>query len=129
MTTAATYSIAAGAGFVSSLMEAPGFTVLCCQPDFMHVVCLGILQCVQACCLWECFQCLGGSFSSSTKTCGRLLAMLKAMARDLDAVLPISDLTVGMFRADASKSPKFKAKAAEGRYCLRCMLHPAGVRT
>jgi len=101
--------------FVSLFWSVPGFCISFCKPDWMHVCCLGILQYAIGCAMWELFVFMGGTMKRSISACSKLLCMIRAMSKDMEMDCPITDLTVCMFRAQPSKKPKMKLKAAEGR--------------
>ena len=82
----------------------------------MHVSELGILQYVQGSIMWDLFKHLKGTFAAPTRACGRLLQLVKLHSRLLNIEPPFSALTVTMFRGKGTIRPKFKLKAAEGRY-------------
>ena len=107
--------------FVSSIWGIPGFVLRYCKIDWMHASCLGVAQYVCGCAVWELFHELGGTLTSPIGACAKLMAMIKSMSKRLDMEPPIWDLTVGMFRAAATKAPKMRLKAAEGRRCLRVL--------
>ena len=89
--------------FVSTLWQIPGMTIQCVEPDFMHCSCLGIVQMLNGNILWELFVCLGGTLKTWKGCCGKLLAMIRVAAHDLDMEAPIAQLTIGMIRAPKKK--------------------------
>ena len=103
--------------FVSQLWKYPGFQLRSCRVDFMHAVCLGILQYAMGNALWELYCSLGGT-STNRGPCQMLLAMIHSMARELEVEIPLNTLTYGMMKKDTSAPPKLKLKAAEGRNFL-----------
>ena len=106
--------------YVSAIYTIPGFTTARVVPDWMHCCCIGILQYALGHTLFEVFIYLGGVESNKSKcedVCSKILNMMRMMARFLDVDMPIGDLTVTMFKQQ-KKQPKFKLKAAEGRYIL-----------
>ena len=103
--------------FASAIWGIPGLHVQHVRIDWMHVSCLGVVQHVSGNIVWELFAAMGGTQQKSASVCGKLLSMMRSMARELGTQMPITDLTIGMFR-QPGKSPKMKLKAAEGRNFL-----------
>ena len=86
--------------------------------DWMHLADLGILQPCLGNVFSELWRGLGGTRSKPSLACDKLLNLLKVAAKDLGTVVPVADLTLGMFHVAEKKRPKLKTKAAEGRYML-----------
>jgi hypothetical protein len=117
------HEVCHGTQFCSTIWSIPGFCIQQCRPDFMHSCCLGILQYLQGNVIYELFIYLGGSFANWQSTCSILENMMRSASKDLNVQPPFNRLTVGMFRANASKAPKLKLKAAEGRHFLPVLKH------
>ena len=92
-------------------------------PDYMHVVCLGILQPLSGNLLWDCFESLGGVHSNPQAALSKLMNCLNVSARALGEECPIWNLTISMIRTKMSEAPKLKAKAAEGRHLIFIIAH------
>ena len=107
--------------FVSTFWQIPGVTLSTIKIDWMHVVCLGIMQYASGSTMWELFQSLGGTFKKPVDACGKLMSMIEVKSKELNVDLPLYDLSVTMFRKGASKKPKLSLKAAEGRHFLRIL--------
>ena len=105
-------------GALPSFWAIPGFGIEFVKADWMHVVCLGVLQLASGSAMWDIYTSLGGTLSSSKGHCDRLFSMIRTMARDMDLDCPIGDLSVPMFKKSATKPAKLKLKAAEGRRFL-----------
>ena len=71
--------------------------------DWMHVVCLGILQYASGSMMWELFRSLGGTFKKPVVACGRSMSMIEVMSKELDVDQPLYDLSDTMFRKSAKK--------------------------
>ena len=69
-------SAAARQQYVSAIWQLPGFCLSMCKPDFMHVSCLGILQYLNGCVLWEIFVSLGGTFDKHDAACSMIHNMI-----------------------------------------------------
>ena len=107
-----------GRQYLSSLFGCPGFTLDYVQPDWMHTVCLGILQYFTGNIMWFCFTEVGGKMTKPQEACAMLFNMINVVASDLGLEQPIASLVVTMFRPSMNKKPKMRLKAAEGRYFL-----------
>ena len=101
--------------YVSGIWSVPGFHIPNVRPDWMHVVCLGVVQYLLGNVLWECMVALGGNFSRSREACHKLVGMLEVCAKRLKTENPLKHLTVTMVRPTATAKPKLKTKAAQGR--------------
>ena len=108
--------------YTSGIWQIPGFVIQFIRPDFMHVADLGVSLTCLGNVLWHCFRQLGGSFNSPKLACSALFNMIKVAARQMHVELPIMDLTVGMFRAEAKKKAKARLKAAECRHLIPIVL-------
>ena len=104
--------------FYSQLWLVPGFDISCVRVDFMHCICLGILQYALGNTLWELVEECDGTFVRSTEACAMILSMMESMARSMGQRVPIYQLTITMVRKSATAAPKPKLKAAEGRRTL-----------
>lgn len=109
--------------YISSAWSIPGFSISLVRPDFMHTVCLGVLQYLGGNVMYDCFRALGGTWENSRAAVSKLEAIVKTMARQLAVPPPFHCLTIGMFRSSGAQKPKLKLKAAEGRYCLPLVRH------
>ena len=109
--------------YISQIFAVPGFHLSTIKLDWMHIVCLGILQYLLGNVIWECFIELGGTHSRIRQACSRLYNMIKIYCRHLGVQCPISKLTATMMTASASAKPKLKTKAAEGRHLLPVVRH------
>ena len=107
--------------FISELWRTPGFHIKWVEPDFMHCVCLGILQVLQGNICWELFKHFGGVISNHRDALAKLNALIKAVCHELGR--DVLQLTMGMVRSKMSKAPKLKLKAAEGRRFLPVLVH------
>ena len=107
-----------GSQFLSKLFSVPGFTLHYIQPDWMHTVCLGVLQYLMGNVMWELFVLVCGSMSNPGQACATLFNMTVNVARDLGVDRPFSDLFVRMIRHAANKKPRMRLKAAQGRNVL-----------
>ena len=91
--------------YTSGIWQIPGFVIQFIRPDFMHVADLGVsINCLGNV-LWHCFR-----------------HMIMVAAHEMHVELPIMDLTVGMFRAEAKKKAKARLKAAECRHLIPIVL-------
>ena len=115
----ATFLAAAFGGeqFLSRIFTVPGFDIAMVIPDWMHVVCLGILQYLEGNVMFECFIQLGGRVSNPNATCVRLMQMISVVARDMGLEKPFSTLTFSMIKQER-KRPRMRLKATEGRRLL-----------
>ena len=104
--------------WLSTFWSIPGMTIDLVKPDWMHCVCLGILQYLSGNCLYELFRELGGTFKKADAACTKLLNLIVATAHELKLEVPFRALTIRMIRASSSDKPKLKLKAAEGRRFL-----------
>jgi hypothetical protein len=114
-------SVLMGGQFASHIFRIPGFHNRYVLPDWMHVVCLGILQYLCGNCMWELFVRVGGTFNKHLQACSTLMGMIQLVARDLGVEHPFTALTYGMIRTSPSKKPRMRLKAAEGRAFLPVM--------
>ena len=80
--------------YVSSIWSVPGFHLESIKLGWMHIADLGILQYLVANCLWECFQELGGTFTSSRTACSQLMNIIIICCRVIAVEKPINALTV-----------------------------------
>ena len=113
----------AGAQFLSKLFSVPGFTLQYIIPDWMHTVCLGVLQYLMGNVMWELFVHIGGVWSNPAKACAALFNIMVLVAQDLGVERPFSSLVVTMIRPAQGKSglgkrPRMRLKAAQGRNFL-----------
>ena len=93
-------------------------------PDWMHVVCLGILQAVQCNVMWHLFKKrLSGTFKNPAVARTKLMNMMKFSAAILGVEKPFNKLSMGMIRSSSTHKPKLKLKAAEGRHFLPVLIH------
>lgn len=106
----------------SGIWQIPGFVIMFIRPDWMHVADLGVSLTCLGNVLWHCFRKLGGSFNSPKRACSALFNMITVAAREMGVEMPIADLTVGMFRAEAKKKAKARLKAAECRHLIPIVL-------
>ena len=110
-----------GTQYLSKLFTVPGFVLDYILPDFMHTVCLGVLQYLMGNVFWFCFRKLDGTFARHKEACTVLLSMLNLVAAELGLEKPLADLVVTMFRPAMNKKPRMRLKAAEGRALLPIM--------
>ena len=104
----------------SKIWNVPGFSIHRIKPDWMHVVCLGIIQVLLGNMLWEQLVAFGGIVKKkeANKSALRKLCMtLRICAHRLNCELPFAELTVGMIRSEYAP-PKLKQKAADARHTL-----------
>ena len=88
--------------YVSALMSAPGAHPLMVKVDWMHAVCLGVLQYALGHALVEAFRAVGGvatNLPKANEACNRLFNMLQMMCRRAGGEFPLGDLTIGMIQA------------------------------
>ena len=102
----------------SNIFALPGFLLEYIKPDWMHCVCLGILQYLLGNVMWELFTEVGGVFSRSQEACAVLLATARMTAKKLGLDAPFNVLTVTMIKPSTKKRPRMKLKATEGRNFL-----------
>ena len=103
--------------YIPSVFDWPGFVMEFFHPDFMHCVCLGIVQMILGNIYFELFQSLGGVMTQPQAQLGHLLCCIRLAAKNLGVQPPIHGLTFSMIKRDG-KSPKLRLKAAEGRYMV-----------
>ena len=84
----------------------------------MHVCDLGVAQMTLGNIFFTCFRQLGGTYKKHVDACVKLHNLLKLAATELEVDMPISELTLGMFKYDASKKAKLRSKAGEARYLV-----------
>ena len=111
------YSTSHGRQHLSPLFKCPGFRLAWCRIDWMHCVCLGVLQYILGNVLFDLFLLLHGLITSPQLACGKLIILLNTSAKQLGTHNPLGHLTLLMFRGD-TKKPRLKTKAAEGRHML-----------
>ena len=107
---------------MSAVFGVPGFINGSCKPDYMHAICLGILQYAMGNVVFELFKPLGGTIRNWRLACDEFLKMVKAMAHHLELDLPFAQLTVGMFKPKAKSKPRMALKAGGGRHFLPILL-------
>lgn len=110
--------------FVSAIWDIPGFAIGGVRADWMHTVCLGILQYLTGNVMHDLFKELGGTRKNPTRAISLLENIIGVMCRHLGSDRPFHTLTIGMIRV-AGDPPRMKLKAAEGRHflpILRAML-------
>ena len=112
--------LAAG-DYIPLIFEWPGFILEYLHADFMHCVCLGIVQCVLGNILWELFHQLKGIQKRPDDTIAHILVCLRLAAKKLKMPTPLTNLTLNMFKRD-QKAPKLIVKAAEGRSLVPVIL-------
>jgi len=98
----------------SALWTLPGFTLAYCVPDFMHVICLGVVPYAVGNRMWALFKILKGTHKKWVGACGQLENMMRCAAKDLGVEPPFVSLTLGMIRPDLKSKPYMKLKAADG---------------
>lgn len=108
---------AANGDYISPIFDWPGWLLEFFQPDFMHCVCLGITQQVLGNILYELFRSLGGTKDNWGDAVGHLYFCIRLASKAIGRQVPLSGLTFLMIKQDG-KSPKLRAKAAEGRYMV-----------
>ena len=107
--------------YISKLWSVPGFRLSYIKADWMHCCCLGVLMYAQGNCMYELWKELGGNYGKSGKkedACGKLFSMCSMIAKSLGCELSLKELSVNLFRASSTKAPRFRLKAAQGRYFL-----------
>eukprot|EP00959_Pyramimonas_sp_CCMP1952_P170685 3566901-Pyramimonas_sp.AAC.1 len=62
-------SVQCGRQYASNIFSIPGFHLSYIQPDWMHTVCLGILQDLAGNTMWELFETVGGTFARHLEAC------------------------------------------------------------
>ena len=111
-------------GNLSHIWKILGMDIGRILPDWMHVVCLGILQAVQGNVMWHLFKKrLSGTFKNPAVALTKLMNMMKFSAAILGVEKPFNKLSMGMIRSSSTHKPKLKLKAAEGRHFLPVLIH------
>ena len=115
-------SVLCGDQYASKIFLIPGFLYRYIVPDWMHVVCLGILQYLSGNVMWELFLAVGGTYHNPSAACAALNNMIIVTAKELGVEKPFHMLTVGMIKASGAKKPRMRLKAAEGRHFYQFLL-------
>ena len=110
-----------GEQYLSRIFSIPGFELSMVLPDWMHTVCLGILQYLEGNVMYECFILLGGRPSNKQEVVSRLFQMVCVVAMDMGLEKPFSALTYTMFKQDQKKA-RMRTKATEGRRFLPILI-------
>ena len=108
--------------FISGIFSFIGFRLEYVSLDFMHIADLGVTQYFLGAVLWEVFLFLDGIVSRPGAAMGRIMTLIKLMAKELKTQAPISTLTLSMFRSSATKPVKFRGNAAQTRHLLPIIL-------
>ena len=87
------------------------------MPDWMHTVCIGVLQYLEGCITWELFVKVGGKVTKPQEALDVLYDMICISAADLGLDRPFAQLTLSMFRRKKVR-PRMALKATEGRMYL-----------
>lgn len=107
--------------YIPTIFEWPGFILDFVVADFMHCVCLGVVQFVLGNVLWELFLLCNGIQCNPNEALSQLMVCIRLASKQLGAKVPLNNLTLGMFKRD-QKTPKLMVKAAEGRRMVPVVL-------
>jgi hypothetical protein len=90
----------ANGDYIPSVFDWPGFLLEFFHPDFMHCVCLGIVQLVLGNIYFELFESLGGVLNNPNDQIGQLLSCIRLAAKNLRVKCPIWGLTLNMMKRE-----------------------------
>ena len=104
-----------GRQYLSALFSCPGFTLDYIEPDWMHTVCLGVLQYLEGNVMLELWQKVKRRGMTKTHVEAMLMNMITSTARVMGVDRPFAKLVFTMILPSKSKKPRMRLKAAEGR--------------